>query len=742
MSTNKPKTKRERKKKTTHKKNTPSSKKPKKIIQKIKTAKNKDFPSKKRVTIKKSLTVTSTHRPSLNTPFLITALSLCALAIIIILFILFTQFTSKNKLFSPPPKPHHLSTITSEDTFLTIKNSLLQHVATLNNLKEGECLESNFFNTSPQKSVYVYDNLLFILKRGKIFTVNTATNKFINSIEISPNPIKEANAVTYNNIFFNKDTIIVTGYRAETQSLEISTFSTNKSGKLTRAETYNLPSSSCNYASSFINNKFVFYTSRPLSSEITLANIQTLKHWSPKLNGFTVTYPASNQVFYNNNSFLENPTVHSITTCTLQNNALSVCQQRHLIGNLSSKNFLDGDNFYLWTTTTLDKNKVNRTIPNSKIYQFNLSQTNIKMIQTEGIPVSNDCISKHDNQLIAIIRQNNDFPPAWHTKFTKNNIANFKLNLNDFSKKGKFINSPDNYALITPPLRNIDAQKIISIHPVLITFDTVDSIISIYDKSIKTYITGDKILSIKKIPKQKDILIISKQGNSIIAQKLNIETNLIVNQLILQKNATTLPKITWSLFAVKNNTLASIALSEESPGKGILYLLNVSDASLNKLNSVTFDKSYQRITDHCQNDCQQSWQDQVGYFSIGNAENEIIYAIIGSKLRKIRLSDSGNIQILEMIDYTYRPAPSKPRRPRARIPGGAKLVNGKYVCAKKHGYVGKSKKNNKGYLHLDLECCLDPDEYPNPWCTYKPGELSVTKLRYKDYHGNIKIKKH
>ncbi len=45
-------------------------------------------------------------------------------------------------------------------------------------------------------------------------------------------------------------------------------------------------------------------------------------------------------------------------------------------------------------------------------------------------------------------------------------------------------------------------------------------------------------------------------------------------------------------------------------------------------------------------------------------------------------------------------------------------VGGKMMCAKKNDKPRKSKKNNKGKIHMDMECCLDPDEIPNPWCTY------------------------
>lgn len=48
------------------------------------------------------------------------------------------------------------------------------------------------------------------------------------------------------------------------------------------------------------------------------------------------------------------------------------------------------------------------------------------------------------------------------------------------------------------------------------------------------------------------------------------------------------------------------------------------------------------------------------------------------------------------------------------------VANGRLVCAKKNDHPGKSNKG-KG-KHLDMECCLDPDEYPNPWCYYSPDK--------------------
>lgn len=57
---------------------------------------------------------------------------------------------------------------------------------------------------------------------------------------------------------------------------------------------------------------------------------------------------------------------------------------------------------------------------------------------------------------------------------------------------------------------------------------------------------------------------------------------------------------------------------------------------------------------------------------------------------------------------------------KAPMPVAFKRVGGRLVCDKKDDKPGKSKQNKK--KHMDMECCLDPDEYPNPHCYYDPGK--------------------
>jgi hypothetical protein len=72
---------------------------------------------------------------------------------------------------------------------------------------------------------------------------------------------------------------------------------------------------------------------------------------------------------------------------------------------------------------------------------------------------------------------------------------------------------------------------------------------------------------------------------------------------------------------------------------------------------------------------------------------------------------------LNFIDIVRpKPVPPKPKIT-APMPFIYKIDSqGRRVCNKKNDKPAKSNQH-KG-KHMDMECCLDPDEYPNPWCYY------------------------
>ena len=72
---------------------------------------------------------------------------------------------------------------------------------------------------------------------------------------------------------------------------------------------------------------------------------------------------------------------------------------------------------------------------------------------------------------------------------------------------------------------------------------------------------------------------------------------------------------------------------------------------------------------------------------------------------------------LNLIDIK-RPIP-KPKIT-APMPAAYAMVGGRMVCNKKNDKPSRSDKTK--HRHMDMECCLDPDEYPNPHCYYDSGK--------------------
>jgi hypothetical protein len=81
-------------------------------------------------------------------------------------------------------------------------------------------------------------------------------------------------------------------------------------------------------------------------------------------------------------------------------------------------------------------------------------------------------------------------------------------------------------------------------------------------------------------------------------------------------------------------------------------------------------------------------------------------------------------EFVEVVSQTPKKVTATPKanvKPKPKItapkPATYKVDNaGRLVCGKKNDKPKKSSKNKK--LHLDMECCLDPNEIPNPHCYY------------------------
>ncbi len=641
--------------------------------------------------------------------------------------------------------PITLERIDDEAAFLRTQTGLMENSLKYTTKNEEICQNDNWLNNKNQHSVVIDKKYLVILKRGKLFVTNLATNKYISKTEISPIPLKEKEAIKYNNIYAINNTIAVTGYRQAQKALEISLFQLSANGILVRKDTYDLPSNKCSQDAKVINNKFISYTSRNLKT-ITYSAMSETDIWDEKQKAFNANHINNSFLFYND-SKLKTPYLHTITTCQIKDFALKACQQQHFIDDKINNLTITSNGLYAWVSHQNTDSQIKRTLPTSLIYQINLQgQTIPKIIQVDGAPIKNNAIELSDSSLKAIIYQDNASSPTWLTNFSNNAIASLSINLKDFRNKGLILDNPDNYQVLPSDISYSPKNKFIAQNDTLLKINADTSKIKIIrDNKLSTIDIPGKMFANYNIPEQNKLLLIYTKENNLYANYLNYSNNFNFGQEIVIANKidevnTTILKDEINNFNLADNQFISLPIINQLKNNGQLYLLAINSDSLAKAYTLNINKNFQRLNDGCQNSCQEDWTKVLSFFPEENLNK--IYSLTGSYLKLFRLLNQNKLQLLRSINYTLKPAPPKPRRPKARIPGGAIVVNGRYVCKKKHDYVGNSKKNNKGYLHMDMECCLDPDEYPNPWCTYRPGELKVTKLRTANYHGRVKKKKH
>ncbi len=479
-----------------------------------------------------------------------------------------------------------------------------------------------------------------------------------------------------------------------------------------------------------IKDKKIFLVNAKNDSFITSANI------SPTPNNDITYY----NIFTKDNNIL-------ITGYDVANQLLEI-SQLHLTDKLSIKYdktyqlstlpisydtaFVD-NNIVIYTTQNINSNTTPTKLSSIKI---------LDNIQDEFIPQNIPDQSIFYDKLL--IPSN----PVIHT-IAICPFNDTKINFAQCTQKQIIDNNDATFTLgnknITLTIQNdIATPSLTSIHPYAKKYH-----IPITNKQV--YISANKLqnydtnsIDVKNLISQKiynnQKIIVYKQNDNILAKIVPITTltnspfSTQIYSAFIQKP--TIQEITLStdkdlqtnnshinIFNFNGAQFASIALTDSQNITKQIDLLKIADNDLQKVHSLP-------ITTQDVNTPNQ--------FFVNIISNKL-YALTGNYLKKF-IYNNNNLLLAKTIDYTHKPI-YKPRLKSADYPIGAKIENGRYICKKKHHeYIGKSKKNNKGYYHLDRECCLDPDEYPNPWCTYRPGELSVTNLKYKNYTGKkIKI---
>ncbi len=708
----------------------------KKQTKKTSSQKNKTrFSEKNKVSAKSAQTKTLG-----KTEYFLLSLFLVSIFIVIFLNI------QKQEKFSPKfPPAHHLSVTKDERVFQRLTTNLLD-----SGLNEN--LAPQTINPTKSKNLFLdkqnfplkFGQFLILYKNNKLYSVNTRSRRFISSVAL---PFSEKQPQNLN-AFQTKNGFLLSLYQPTKKSVNIYFFKISPIGRLALGHIFQLTRANPSFGVYLDQQqRLLLYNQHPLNKKDKLNNLFNL--FARNKNSWQKMEIAPPEVWYDNEALLGNPQLHTFTVCQVDNNNLSACQQKHLLANQPIATKREGSNFYFWTNQIPLRNNPRRMLPTSKIFQINLNNILPNLVQVEGAPLGNQFHIQED-QLSALVYQKNDSAPFWHKKFSKNRVALLKFNLQKFQNKDSLVVNPKNYQITSytaiqfspSPFDQLTLSGLIALSP-------SSKQIVLYQLKKKNIFSADKIIgfypfnnhSIIVLHQRKDQIIVTIfdwQQEKIIAEtNLSPSTPFSGNKIFFPQ-----PKI-FSLqkdlflslpIVIPEKKQEKLFLLHFNPGKKSLTIVTRSNLLIPSLPKNVFpsELAYPVITN---------------FIFPSNSNRSTFYLQKENSLTEYSWQNN-QLKLHRSFYYTFRPRPRVNAltlaRRRARIPGGAKLVNGHYVCAKKkHEYVGKSKKNNKGRIHLDLECCLDPDEYPNPWCTYRPGELSRTKYRFKDYKGrNIKIKKH
>lgn len=157
-------------------------------------------------------------------------------------------------------------------------------------------------------------------------------------------------------------------------------------------------------------------------------------------------------------------------------------------------------------------------------------------------------------------------------------------------------------------------------------------------------------------------------------------------------------------------------------------VIRAAGESKNKIKNIE-DKHFQYSSEYALNSCELKKDEEVKFGE--NGPNEIIKceniikdacSLCGKTEEELALEEKADQEHQARVkreEARARQALAQARRRAAApIPAAGIKVGDHWVCDKKNDKPTVSKVNNRGKVHWDRECCLDPDEWPNPWCTY------------------------
>jgi hypothetical protein len=236
-------------------------------------------------------------------------------------------------------------------------------------------------------------DLLVVLRRGRLFTIDTAGGDMrpVANIDVFPGK-NEPDGTWYDEMLVSNDTIIVLGYSYERSGTEVNRFSLSPEGRLAWRDTHYLRSgdyySSRNYASRLIGDKLIFYA--PL--ETYGGFDEALPALAPLEKGGKVgrfkPFAGPREIYMPqpawSNHDLAGEVLHSVMICELGRGDMD-CRASNVIGGWSHSFYVSQQAVYIWAEMGSDYDNDNDN--RSMLYRIPLDGGAPQAVEVAGMPL-------------------------------------------------------------------------------------------------------------------------------------------------------------------------------------------------------------------------------------------------------------------------------------------------------------------------------------------------------------------
>lgn len=201
-----------------------------------------------------------------------------------------------------------------------------------------------------------HGDLLIVLRRGRLFTIDTAggTMRAIAAVDVFPGK-SDADGTWYDEMLISGDTVIVLGYSYERSGTEVNRFRLSGDGKLHWRDTHYLRSgdyySSRNYASRLIGDKLIFYA--PLYLEANLDDsLPALAAWKQNKVSRFQPFATAEEIYMPDAAWHDErfagDVLHSVMICDLGKADMG-CDATNVLGGWARNFYVSQKAVYVWT---------------------------------------------------------------------------------------------------------------------------------------------------------------------------------------------------------------------------------------------------------------------------------------------------------------------------------------------------------------------------------------------------------